>query len=437
MEDGEAVPVPPDTGPPPAKKPNNEAGEQSENAINFKLKSLDSLVASTESNGEKGAKNSPRRLSGEKRPSTEDEHPTPTTGQSSKSADEPVGETPPETEPDAVDNADNEAEIRALRNEIAATESLLARKAREWDGLLRIKKAKELELEKRLRAKEVRDVVEGEEKGEKEPTKGAIRVANLPLEPIKAPPPRRRPAPASKARQVSNKSNPQPRTFILNNAVSSAPMSANPVRIVPVSAGISAPKILTPTSVLQPNVPLVVTSTARVTPIIPSSRPIDVSLGSRAAQQLLMAQQASTASASAAAATHSPVLIRSSAGKTFTLQNPVAAGAPASGTSSAIIVPDGSRHSIKLTEKANGARAGSLQIASVHSNAAGGNEIDIKPTVIGLGDDETATDLFDCDNCKKGFAKLLECTGCNSRWFCSENCQIEDWETHHETCGES
>ena len=238
------------------------------------------------------------------------------------------------------------------------------------------------------------------------------------MEPIRAAPTRARPAPRSR-RGKANSIRPQSMAF--NNAVTAAQRAGAPVRILPVSSGVSGAQIITPSSVLRPTVPQV-TSQPRVTPIIPSSRPIDVSLGSRVAQQLLNAPQIQPA-------------------KTFTLQNPVASGAPASGTTSAIIVPDGSRHSITLGDKRVDS---SLRIESVQSNASllptatnlAGSEIDIKP-MFGVSEEDSANDLFDCDNCKKGFPKLFECTGCSGRWFCSEKCQIEDWETHHETCGES
>jgi hypothetical protein len=41
-----------------------------------------------------------------------------------------------------------------------------------------------------------------------------------------------------------------------------------------------------------------------------------------------------------------------------------------------------------------------------------------------------------CDNCKKFFLSILRCGKCRLAWYCSRECQKEDWRTHKHVCAE-
>lgn len=46
-----------------------------------------------------------------------------------------------------------------------------------------------------------------------------------------------------------------------------------------------------------------------------------------------------------------------------------------------------------------------------------------------------------CDGCKKDSswfsAGLMKCSGCNTKFYCSRDCQKKDWKLHKKTCGKS
>ena len=43
--------------------------------------------------------------------------------------------------------------------------------------------------------------------------------------------------------------------------------------------------------------------------------------------------------------------------------------------------------------------------------------------------------IFHCDFCYRR-SSVHRCSGCKSRWYCGEDCQLEDWKVvHKEVCG--